>query len=259
DERLDEASTMAGTGAARYKDFRRVLDRKDIDAVVVSTPDHCHALLTILACAAGKDVYVEKPLTHVVREGEWMQQAAAAHRRVVQVGTQQRSGRHYQRCVDLIRSGHLGEIRSVRMAAHRNITPGFTAPVGKPLSSADWDMWLGPAPFVPYDPHRCLYHFRWFWDYSGGQATNLLAHEIDIVQWVTQQLPQSAAAMGGRFSLTGIGETPDIFEALFQYRQFIASWSCRELAGRATARFGTEFVGTSGTLVVSRSGLEVFP
>ena len=215
---------MAGSGATRYKDFRKLLDRKEVDAVVVSTPDHWHALLTILACAAGKDVYVEKPLTHVVKEGEWMLQAAAAHRRVVQVGTQQRSGRHYGRCVELIRGGHIGDVRSVRMAAHRNIMPGFTQPVGeKPMSADDWDMWLGPAPFVAYDPHRCLYHFRWFWDYSGGQATNLLAHEIDVVQWAMNAMPRRLSAMGGRYALKGIGETPDVFEASFEYPGFIAT------------------------------------
>jgi predicted dehydrogenase len=257
DARLEEAAAAAGNGPARYKDFRKLLERKDVDAVVVSTPDHWHALMTILACAAGKDVYVEKPLTHVVREGEWMQQAATAHRRVVQVGTQQRSGRHYQRCAGLVRDGHIGDVRSVRMSAFRNILPGFSQPIGEPLSPPDWDMWLGPAPFVPYDAKRCLYHFRWFWDYSGGQTTNLLAHHIDIVQWVMDRSPLRVSAMGGRYSLQGIGETPDVFEALFEYPGFIATWSNRELA--ALGQDGLEFFGTRGMLTLSRSGFEVVP
>jgi predicted dehydrogenase len=257
DARLDEAAAAAGSSPAKYKDFRKLLDRADVDAVVVSTPDHWHALMTILACAAGKDVYVEKPLTHVVREGEWMQQAARAHKRVVQVGTQQRSGRHYQRCKQLLRDGHIGELRSVRIAACRNIMPGFTKPVGDRLSSADWDMWLGPAPFVAYDPGRCLYHFRWFWDYSGGQTTNLLAHDIDVVQWVTGQVPERVSAMGGRFSLSGIGETPDVFEALFEYKGLVVTWSSREAA--AGAGGGFEFSGTKGRLRLSRAGFEVVP
>ena len=233
DARLDEAAAAAGSSPAKYKDFRKLLDRADVDAVVVSTPDHWHALMTILACAAGKDVYVEKPLTLCLREGEWMQQAAGAHKRVVQVGTQQRSGKHYQRCAGLIRDGHIGDVRSVRMASYRNILPGFTKPVGDRLSPSDWDMWLGPAPFVPYDPGRCLYHFRWFWDYSGGQITNLLAHHIDIVQWMMDlKPPQSVAAMGGRYSLKEIGETPDVFEALFEYPGFVATWSSHEIRRR---------------------------
>ena len=257
DARLEAAAAAAGNGPARYKDFRKLLDRPDVDAVVVSTPDHWHALMTILACAAGKDVYVEKPLTHVVREGEWMQQAAAAHKRVVQVGTQQRSGRHYQRCAGLVRDGHIGDVRSVRMASYRNILPGFSKPVGDPLSAADWDMWLGPAPFVPFDPARCLYHFRWFWDYSGGQTTNLLAHHIDIVQWMLDKAPLRVSAMGGRYSLQGIGETSDVFEALFEYPGFLATWSSRELA--AAGEDGLAFYGTNGTLTLSRAGFEIVP
>ena len=121
-----------------------------------------------------------------------MLSAARAHKRVVQVGTQQRSGSHYQRARTLVRAGEIGDVRDVRIGAFRNILPGFTQPVGKPLSPAQWDMWLGPAPLVPFDPNRCLYHFRWFDDYSGGQTTNLLAHEIDIVQWVSGQMPRAS-------------------------------------------------------------------
>ncbi len=258
EERLEAAATAAGTSPARYKDFRKILDRPDVDAVVVSTPDHWHALMTILACAAGKDVYVEKPLTLVLREGEWMQKAADAHKRVVQVGTQQRSGKHYKRCAELIRDGHIGDVRSVRMASYRNILPGFTKPVGDRLSPADWDMWLGPAPLVAYDPGRCLYHFRWFWDYSGGQTTNLLAHHIDTVQWMMGLAPPlRVAAMGGRYSLKGIGETPDVFEALFEYPGLVASWSSHEIA--AAGDDGLAFYGTKGTLKLSRAGFEIVP
>jgi predicted dehydrogenase len=258
EERLEAAATAAGTSPARYKDFRKILDRPDVDAVVVSTPDHWHALMTILACAAGKDVYVEKPLTLVLREGEWMQKAADAHKRVVQVGTQQRSGKHYKRCAGLIRDGHIGDVRSIRMASYRNILPGFTKPVGDRLSPADWDMWLGPAPFVAYDPGRCLYHFRWFWDYSGGQTTNLLAHHIDTVQWMMGLAPpQRVAALGGRYSLEGIGETPDVFEALFEYPGLVATWSSHEIA--AAGDDGLAFYGTKGTLKLSRAGFEIVP
>jgi predicted dehydrogenase len=256
--RLEEGLATAGSRATGYRDFRKVLDRPDIDAVVVSTPDHWHAPMAILACAAGKDVYVEKPLTHVVREGRWIVQAARHYRRVVQVGTQQRSGAHYKRGVDLVRNGHIGDVRSVRLAARRNISPGFTRPVGgQPLSPEDWDMWLGPAPYVPFEPTRGIYHFRWFWDYSGGQTTNLLAHDIDVVQWATGEVPRAVAAMGGRYALRGIGETPDVFEAVFQYPSFVATWSSSEVS--AARGHGLEFCGTRGTLTISRAGLEVVP
>ena len=260
--RLAEGVQAAGGKANAFVDFRKILDRKDVDAVVLSTPDHWHALGTILACHAGKDVYVEKPLTHVVREGQWMIDTARYYGRVVQVGTQQRSGQQYRKCLELLRAGHIGDVQSVRISACRNILPGFSSIVGQQsLGEENWNLWLGPAPFVPFDPRRCLYHFRWFWDYSGGQTTNLLSHDIDIVQWVTQQFPKTVTAMGGRRTLKGIGETPDLFEAIYEFPGFLLTWSNRETASRflGGVRSGLEFVGTSGTLIVNRSGLEVYP
>ena len=182
--RLEEAIGLIGACAEGYRDFRKLLDNHAVDAVVISTPDHWHALMTMLACAAGKDVYVEKPLTLFVREGRWMMDVARRSQRVVQVGTQQRSGPHYQRAKELIRTGYLGKISSVRMAAYRNIMPGYgTPPDQDPPPDLDWEMWLGPAPWHKYNPNRAIYHFRWFWDYSGGQMTNLAAHALDIVDW----------------------------------------------------------------------------
>src|SRR5262249_49336014 len=161
-----------------------LLDDKDVQAVVISTPDHWHALQTMLACAAGKDVYVEKPLTLFVREGRWMIDVAARRKRIVQVGTQQRSGPHYQRARELLRQGHLGKLCAIGMGPFRNITPGLGAPADcEPSPEFDWDLWLGPAPWRKYNPNRAIYHFRWFWDYSGGQMTNLAAHSLDIVDW----------------------------------------------------------------------------
>src|SRR6266851_9543048 len=140
--RLDEARSTIGGSVKAEKDFRKLLDDREVDAVVVSTPDHWHALMTMLACAAGKDVYVEKPLTLFVREGRWMIDVARRHRRVVQVGTQQRSGAHYQRARELLRKGHLGRILSVRMSAYRNIMPGFGSPPDEdPPAALDWDRW----------------------------------------------------------------------------------------------------------------------
>jgi predicted dehydrogenase len=257
--RLDEGVRAADGRAEAFADFRRMLERRDIDAVVVSTPDHWHALMTILACAAGKDVYVEKPLTHAVREGEWMLRAARRFGRIVQVGTQQRSGRHYQRAADLVRNGHIGHVRSVQIAATRNILPGFSDAVGeRPLTEGQWDLWLGPAPWIPFDARRCLYHFRWFWDYSGGQTTNLLSHDLDIVQWATGARPTRVAAFAQRHrSITGFGETPDLVEAIVEYPEFLLTWSSRESS--AGGRKGLEMHGTRGTLAIDRRALVVTP
>src|SRR5215471_3114506 len=145
--RLEEAKTLLGVSVRGHGDFRKVLEDRHVDAVVISTPDHWHALMTMLACAAGKDVYIEKPLTLFVREGRWMIDVAERHKRVVQVGTQQRSGKHYQKARQLIQAGHIGKVVSVRMRSVRNITPGFGAPPeSRPPGDLDYDMWLGPAP-----------------------------------------------------------------------------------------------------------------
>ncbi len=259
--RLDEASATMGGSPRTHGDFRRLLDDRDVDAVVVSTPDHWHALMTMMACAAGKDVYVEKPLSLFVREGRWMVDVARRHRRVVQVGTQQRSGPHYQKARDLIRGGHIGQVVSVRMWSYRNIMPGFGSPPdGEPPAGFDYDHWLGPAPKRPYNPNRALYHFRWHWDYSGGQMTNLGQHSLDIVHWFLGALaPKAVTSSGGRFALQDNGETPDTQDALLEYNGWTASWSHREASRGAPPPSGLEFCGTKGSLTLSRKGFVVTP
>jgi predicted dehydrogenase len=258
--RLEQGVAACGGKARAYRDFRRLLDDRELQAVVVSTPDHWHALMTILACAAGKDVYVEKPMTLFVREGQWMIRAARKYNRVVQVGTQQRSGRHYHRARQLVRDGYIGKMVHAKMGAFRNVMPGFGAPPDAAApSELDYEMWLGPAPKRPYNPRRALYHFRWFWDYSGGQMTNLAAHEIDIVQWfLNVKGPNAVVSTGGRFALEDNGETPDVQDALFEYPGFTAAWSHREVSAGRRAAAGLEFFGTKGSLQISRPGFEVF-
>jgi predicted dehydrogenase len=242
-----------------HKDFRHLLDNKDVQAVVVSTPDHWHAMMTILACAAGKDVYVEKPMTLFVKEGRWMINAARKFKRVVQVGTQQRSGKHYQLAKQLMGEGAIGKVHSVRMASFRNIMPGFGRPPGDtPPTEFEYDMWLGPAPKRPYSPHRGLYHFRWFWDYSGGQMTNLGAHQIDILQWYLGfKGPQTVYSSGGRFVLEDDGETPDTQDAAYTYRNLTSLWSHREGSRGSGDGYGLEFYGTKGSLKIGREGFQI--
>lgn len=258
--RREEGVAAAGDRAVGHADFRRLLEDRNVHAVVVATPDHWHALLTMLSCAAGKDVYVEKPLTLFVREGEWMIDVAARHRRVVQVGTQQRSGPHYGRARELIRDGRIGRVVSVRMHAVRNVTPGFGRPAdGDPPDGLDWDLWLGPAPQRRYNPNRCLYHFRWFWDYAGGQVTNLASHQLDIVDWVLGlDALRSVVSVGGRFALEDNGETPDMQDCLFAFDRLNASFVMRECSAGSPPLSGLEFCGTRGSLTLSRSGFRVF-
>jgi predicted dehydrogenase len=258
-KRLVESVEASGAKATAYPDFRKLLDDKAVDAVVVATPDHWHALMTMLACAAGKDVYVEKPLTLFVREGEWMQSIAARTKRVVQVGTQQRSGEHYQKARELIRSGHLGTISSVRIYAVRNVFPGFGSPSDGPAPpELDWEMWLGPSPLRKYNSNRGLYHFRWFWDTSGGQMTNLGAHNLDIVDWYLglDEL-QSVTSVGGRYALRDNGETPDTQDALFDCGKFSTAFALREAAKGERPKYVLVFYGTRGSLSIDRKGFQV--
>jgi predicted dehydrogenase len=257
--RVEEATGFIGGGVKGFADFRKLLDDREVAAVVVSTPDHWHALQTMMACAAGKDVYVEKPLTLFVREGRWMLDLARRHKRVVQVGTQQRSGTHYQKARELIQAGHLGKVMSVRMQSFRNIMPGYGAPADRePPAELDWDMFLGPAPLRKYNPNRGIYHFRWFWDYSGGQMTNLGAHSLDILDWyLGGKAPLSVASTGGRFALQDNGETPDTQDAFFEFPGFTAVWSQREACRGQPEGRGLELFGTKGSLAISRTGFVV--
>jgi predicted dehydrogenase len=247
-----------------YKDFRRVLDDRNIDAVIIATPDHWHALTMIMACQAGKDVYVEKPLSLTLEEGRLMVNAARKHNRVVQVGTQQRSAKHFQRAVELVREGRIGKIGRVHTWNHDQESPdGIGNPADtQPPSGLDWDFYLGPAPKVPFNENRFLGNFRWFWDYSGGKMTDWGVHLIDIVQWAMNvDAPVAVDAMGGKFTINDNRETPDTLMATFEYPKFIATYENRAFSGRGLdgKSYGILFVGTDASLFVDRSGLEIIP
>ena len=255
---LTAMKAKAGMNPRSYRDFRRLFDDKEVDAVVVSTPDHWHALMTMMACAAGKDVYVEKPMTLFVREGRWMTQVARKHKRIVQVGMQQRSGKHYQMARRLLQEGYIGKVHSARMGSYRNVMPGFGKPQGAQPENFDYDMWLGPAPARPYQPHRGLYHFRWFWDYSGGQMTNLGAHDLDIMLWVMNQKgPTAVNSSGGRFALEDDGETTDTQDSTYEFPGFTAIWSHREASMGQVATRGAQYFGTKGALTINRGMFEI--
>ncbi len=270
--RLEEGlAYLENAGARGYGDFRQMLDDSDIHGVVISTPDHWHALQTIMACQAGKDVYVEKPLTLFIDEGKWMVQAARKYGRIVVVGTQRR---HYSGVLDsrrVVQSGILGKIHSVRWSAIRNIYPGFgIMPPSEPPAGMDYDMWLGPAEKKPYTAHRALYHFRWFWDFSGGQMTNLGAHIIDQVMYVMQvRGPTMVSSVGGRYALEDDGETPDVQDTTWVFPGpdpstpgFTMNATIREANAGASIpdaeKRGQLYLGTRGTMVLS-GNWEVLP
>lgn len=261
--RVDQAAEMAGGNPAKYRDFRKLLEDKNVDAVYVATPDHWHALMTMLACAAGKDVYVEKPLTLFVREGRWMIDVARRTKRVIQVGTQNRSGPAFQHARELISQGRLGQIVSASNNNLRNVMPGFGNPADcAPPAELDYDMFLGPAPKRPYNPNRSIYHFRWFWDYSGGQATNLGQHSLDLVHWMLGvTAPKSVYSSGGRWFLKDNCEVPDTQDVIIEYPGFNVTCQYREAsAGKGGLGMGgLTFYGTQGCLPISRKGFELSP
>ncbi len=251
--RLDEGlAYLESPHAKGYGDFRKMYENKDIDGVVVATPDHWHAMLTIMACAAGKDVYVEKPLTVFIDEGKWMIQAMNKYKRVVVVGTQRNHNPGHQTARKIVESGVLGKIQMVKLGSGiRNVYPGFgKTPVTDPPADFDYDMWLGPAPKRPFQAHRGLYHFRWFWDYSGGQLTNLGAHSVSAFLLVMGvKGPTKVVSFGGRFTLEDDGETPDLQECLYEFPGFMMTMGVREANGYRDSS-GSVVMGNKGTLIL---------
>jgi predicted dehydrogenase len=251
--RLEEGlAYLESPNAKGYSDFRKMYDDKDIDGVLIATPDHWHALLTIMACAAGKDVYVEKPLTVFIDEGKWMIQAMNKYRRIVVVGTQRNHNPAHQVSKKIFESGELGKIQMVRLGAGgRNVYPGFgKTREADPPTDFDYNLWLGPAAKKPYQAHRGLYHFRWFWDYSGGQLTNLGAHNVAAFLLVTgAKGPTKVVSFGGRYTLEDDGETPDLQECLYEFPGFMLTMGVREANGfRESA--GSVIMGSKGNLIL---------
>ena len=262
---LDFAAKKVGGEPLLVKDYRRLLDRKDIDAVVIATPDHWHALQFIHACQAGKDVYVEKPLSLTVAEGRAMVNAARRHDRVTQVGTQRRSSPICHEMVEFIRGGGIGKITTARAFHIQNESPhGIGRPSdGEPPANLDWDAWLGPAPKKPYNRNRTLYRFRWFYDYSGGQVTNTGTHYLDLIQWALgQDAPRSVACMGGKIADFDDREIPDTLEAMWTYGggTLVTFSQYNASTPAATAKpCEIEFRGTKGTIYFQGAGYDVVP
>jgi predicted dehydrogenase len=252
-----EIEDRAQRSCAAYSDYRRLLENKDVDAVIIATPDHWHALQTIHACQAGKDVYVEKPLSLVVHEGRVMVQAARKHRRIVQTGSMQRSDDRFRLACELVRSGRIGKVHTVRVglpAVNFNIEP---VPDSEPPPELDYDMWLGPAPWRPYNKNRVHYNFRFFWDYSGGQMTNWGAHHLDIAQWglgMDDSGPIEIAATA-QFDPEQRFEVPVESEITYRYATGVTV-ICSQGPDRKT---GTTFEGSQGTIYVNRGKLESTP
>lgn len=245
-----------------YTDYRELLNNKDIDVVVIGTPDHWHCKMMVDAVNAGKHVYVEKPIANSIAECQVMVAAQKRTGKVVQAGQWQRSGPHYKKAIEIVRSGVLGKIRLVKVWAYQ----GWMKPVPVVADSAapdgvDYASWLGPAPLRKFNANRFHFNFRWFWDYAGGLMTDWGVHEIDIALYAMQaEAPVSVMATGGKLAYPDdASETPDTLQAIFQYENFNMLWEHATGIdnGPYGRREGIAFIGNNGTLVTDRGGYEV--
>lgn len=262
---MDFAAKKIGGSPKQFKDYRQLLDQKDIDAVAINTPDHWHALQTVHACQAGKDVYVEKPLSLCVWEGRQMVEAAAKHKRVTQVGLMRRSEPMIKEGCEIVRKGGIGQVVAARAFHIQNEFPkGIGSPTeADPPEGFDWEAWLGPAPKVKYNKNRTFYRFRWFYDYSGGQLTNFGVHYLDNIHWALgHDQPLAVTAMGGKFAIQDNREVPDTLEVLWTYpgNTLVSFTQVNTNAAPANANQAEiVFCGTKGTLYLSTRGYEIVP
>ncbi len=250
---LLQGAEIAGPGAAKVSDYRRILDDRQIDAVVIGTPDHWHKAIALEAVAAGKDVYVEKPVSHTIAEGEEMVRTIEASKQIVQTGTQQRSWDHWIQGKQIIDSGRLGQITFVHTYWYQHATAGSYPPVE--MEKLDWRRWLGSAPEQPFRPER-FYQWRHFWDFGGGCLTDLMTHWIDVVHWyMNVEAPLSAATSGHNYNIK-IWEAPDTVTTALDFPNFTAAY-----LGTYVSRVddgGLEFRGERGTLKIDRARLALY-
>lgn len=248
----EKAREQFGGQADLYEDHRRMLDRQDLEAITIGTPDHWHTAMVIDACRAGKDVYVEKPLTLTVEEGQLLQRVVQETGRVVQVGSWQRSDHRFRLAVEMVHQGRIGRLQRVEVVLGKNVTGGPFA-VSEPPAHLNWDRWQGQTPAVPYIEQRCHYTFRWWYEYSGGQMTDWGAHHLDIAQWGIGELP---------VEISGRAKHPDVpngynvavdFEVEYKYPSGVV------MTVSDTGRNGIMFIGSEGRIFVNRGTISGKP
>ena len=258
DDALEQAKGIAGSGTYVTKDYHDLLARSDIDAVLIGAPDHWHVPMTVDACNSGKDVYVEKPLTHDLSEGEAVVRAQNENQRIVQVGTQQRSMVQFQKAREVLKEGRLGSIHKIHLTWNRNRSSAPPRSYDIDPTSVDWKGFLGNAPDQPFDPYR-FRNWRWFWDFGGGILTDLMVHWIDAVNWLLDLPdPSMATTVGDTFSMDR-WETPDTIQTLLRYpgREIQVYFEGTFVNQRNKAM--VEIMGTKGTMYLDRGRFEIIP
>ena len=259
DAHLAAARKIADPKAVAVKVYKEILDNKDIDAVLIGAPDHWHVPMTVDALAAGKDVYVEKPLTHKLEEGKIILEAQNKSKQIVQVGMQQRSMPHIAKARDLIKEGRIGKVCKVHLTWNRNSDRVQKTPLNIDPKTMDWKAFLGNAPAQPFDEYR-FRNWRWFWNFGGGILTDLMVHQIDIAHWfLGLDHPETATTIGDSFKAQGVWETPDTVQTLLGYpdKQVQAYFEGTFVNARNAAMI--EFMGSEATLYLDRGRYEVHP
>jgi predicted dehydrogenase len=263
------AKAYDGRKPKGYDDMRKVFDDKDVTAVSMPLPNHWHALATIRACQAGKDVYIEKPACHNLYEGRKMVDAARKYKRMVQVGSQSRSMPHMQKAVQLLKDGTIGKVYMARGLCFKGrASIGHQPDLATPPAGIDWDQFLGPAPMRPFNQNRFAYNWHWFWDTGNGDIGNQGVHEMDIARWgIDLGLPKTVSSSGGRYQWDDDGETPNTQLASFGYGDREIVFEVRNISYINEGQIGLDrdanvigdlFFGSDGTLVVDGSGFQVY-
>jgi len=257
-----------GKAPGTTKEFRRLLDDKDIDGVIIATPDHWHTAIALLACQAGKDVYIEKPLSQTIHEGHLIRDAARKYKRVAQVGVQNRSAEHYQTAIEYVKSGKLGKICEINAWECQVRASIGTPPDSDPPATVDYDVWLGSAPKRPFNSNRFHYTWRFFWDYGNSELGNQGVHMLDVAMWGIQALrgvdnclPKRVSGTSGIYWLNDAKEVPDTQVLTYDYGDFLLTWELRSFAKHHPIDGMTEGIGFNGadaTLVVGHEGWKVY-
>jgi predicted dehydrogenase len=265
---IPELEKAQGRAPGLERDYRRLLEDKDLDAVIIATPDHWHTHMAIAACQAGKDIYVEKPLSQTIQEGRLIRQAVEKYGRVAQVGTQRRSGEHFRAAAEYVASGKLGKVCLIKAWMCQVRESIGNPPDQDPPAGVNYDAWLGPAPLRRFNPNRFHYNWRFFWDYGNSELGNQGVHMLDVAVWAVQMmrglkhcLPRCIASSGGIYWLDDAKEVPDTQVTTYDYGDLLMVWELRSFAAHhpieGTAA-GTSFHGTEATLVVDGRGWKVF-
>jgi len=254
-EIAEKAREQFGGKAELYEDYRHLLDRQDVDVVLIGTPDHWHTAMTVAACRAGKDIYCEKPLTLTIDEGKLLTRVVQETGAVVQVGTWQRSDHNFRTAVEMVRGGRLGPLKKVTVVLGKNVQGGPFA-TAEPPTHLNWNLWQGQTPDVPYCPERCHYTFRWWREYSGGQMTDWGAHHVDIAQWAIGEERGGPVHVEGKAAyptVPGGYNVPADFSVKYRYANGV------ELEVLDQGRNGILFEGETGRIFVNRGTLEGKP